>query len=157
MINFTLCDFNNQQHSHDYLTLLKHYMSDPMGDTLPHSPHSEENVIQGLSSHPACFCILGYHTLTQQCIAMSTCFVNFSTFYGQPYINIHDIVVLSDYRHQGIGKKLLQFIHELACELECCKITLEVRTDNLHAQTTYRALGFDNCTPPMMYWQKLLK
>src|ERR1700675_4019655 len=76
-------------------------------------------------------------------VGFSICFLGFSTFNARPLINIHDIFVDSSVRGMGIGAMLLERIEVKARELNCCRITLEVREDNRVARGLYRKVGFD--------------
>ena len=46
-------------------------------------------------------------------------------------------------RGRGIGAMLLERIEARARDLNCCRITLEVRKDNRVARGLYRKVGFD--------------
>lgn len=63
---------------------------------------------------------------------------------AQPSINIHDFLVLREYKNQGIGKRLLQAVEVIARQAGCCKITLEVQEKNVSAHKLYHAFGFKN-------------
>jgi ribosomal protein S18 acetylase RimI-like enzyme len=61
----------------------------------------------------------------------------------------------------GIGAMLLERIEAKARELNCCRITLEVRQDNHVARGLYRKVGFDQAAfgaerIPMEFWHKAL-
>ena len=43
-------------------------------------------------------------------------------------------------------------IAEKVFKLGYCKITLEVRADNITAKKTYLKSGFSPCEPPMEFW-----
>ena len=56
---------------------------------------------------------------------------------------------------------LLDRIESKARELNCCRLTLEVREDNQVARGLYRKFGFDRATVgpkkvPMEFWRKPL-
>ncbi len=59
-------------------------------------------------------------------------------------MNIHDIFVDPIYRGKGISKKLLQKAEQIAIELGCCKLTLEVLEGNNPALSAYKSFGFKN-------------
>ena len=44
----------------------------------------------------------------------------------------------------GIGRRLFDEVRQTLLVMGCCKINLQVRTDNLEAQGFYRALGFND-------------
>jgi ribosomal-protein-alanine N-acetyltransferase len=48
-----------------------------------------------------------------------------------------------DWRRQGIGRRLMVRLLELAGDLRARRMTLEVRAGNLAAQELYRGFGFD--------------
>ncbi|HEY7527355.1 MAG TPA: ribosomal protein S18-alanine N-acetyltransferase [Candidatus Limnocylindria bacterium] len=47
-----------------------------------------------------------------------------------------------DYRRQGVGRRLLLRLADLAMELRARRLTLEVRVSNTAAQALYRRFGF---------------
>jgi ribosomal-protein-alanine N-acetyltransferase len=48
-----------------------------------------------------------------------------------------------DHRRQGIGRRLLLHLAEVAIELGSARMTLEVRVSNAPAQMLYRSFGFN--------------
>ena len=48
-----------------------------------------------------------------------------------------------DWRRQGIGRRMLVALFDLAWELRAARMTLEVRASNLGAQGLYAELGFE--------------
>jgi ribosomal protein S18 acetylase RimI-like enzyme len=129
-------------------------MEDPMGGSPAMTTQQELALLNGLHDHPASFVLFIY--LNNMCIGLATCFINFSTFKAKPYLNIHDIIISSEFRGKGLGKNLLQKIIEIANERGYCKVTLEVRVDNTHAKTLYQNLGFKDTEPVMHFWTKTL-
>ena len=92
---------------------------------------------------------------------VATAFPGFSTFAARPLLSIHDLAVLSPFRRQGIGQALLAALEQIAMELGCCKLTLEVLSNNQVAQGAYRKSGFapyelDAKTGIAQFWQKWL-
>ncbi len=75
-------------------------------------------------------------------VGMAICFLGFSTFHAKTLINIHDFMVLENFRGQGIGGALLEKIETIAHDMNCCKITLEVQENNTPARRLYRSFGF---------------
>jgi ribosomal protein S18 acetylase RimI-like enzyme len=151
-ITFEFCDFNKKEHQQALTSLLNHYMSDPMGNHPPHDEHKQSLLLKGLSNHPTAFVLFllcdGRYT------GMATCFVNYSTFKLKPYLYVHDVVVCKEHRSKGFGKALIQKLVEISKERDYCKITLEVREDNPSAQSVYRSIGFEECDPRMLFWEK---
>jgi ribosomal-protein-alanine N-acetyltransferase len=53
-----------------------------------------------------------------------------------------NFAIASDWQNQGIGRKFLQHMVEIARAAACQIVYLEVRPSNLAARHLYRALGF---------------
>lgn len=87
---------------------------------------------------------------------MSTIFTNYSTFNLNPYLYIHDVVVLHKFRGKGFGKYLIQKLIDISTKRGYSKVTLEVREDNHTAQRVYKNLGFEECNPPMYFGERNL-
>ena len=86
----------------------------------------------------------------------------FSTFLCKPLINIHDLVVLEQYRGAGLSHKMLQKVEDIAIQKGCCKLTLEVLAGNEVAKSSYSKFGFsgyqlDPKTGGAHFWQKSLQ
>lgn len=147
-------DFNNNAHCKAVVDLMNHYMQDKMGNHPPHSTESAKKLIEGLKNHCNKLCLLA--KVDEEFVGLSNCFISFGTFAAKPFINIHDIVVKSTYRGKGIGRLLLEKITEKAKEIDCGKITLEVREDNKNAQLLYTSMGYAEGNPTMHFWSKYL-
>jgi ribosomal protein S18 acetylase RimI-like enzyme len=153
-IEFEFCDYKNPEHRQNLKMLLNLYMADPMGGVIPHSNESAEELVNGLAAHSESFVL--FAKADKQYIGLLTCFINFSTFKAKPYLNIHDVIVVKEFRGKHIGRKLLEKSIEIARERGYCKITLEVRDDNTAAKNLYQSLDFNECTPFMHFWTKTL-
>jgi len=57
--------------------------------------------------------------------------------------HVTTIGVDPDWRRQGVGRRLLVALIDLAEELRASRVTLEVRAGNAGAQALYAELGFD--------------
>jgi len=134
-------DLSRAEHQHALVTMLDAYMRDPMEGGEPMSERVKRDLIPGLRAHPACYVFLAFRDGAP--VGFTICFLGFSTFLARPLINIHDIFVDSSVRGAGIGAMLLERIEAKARELNCCRITLEVREDNHVARGLYRKVGFD--------------
>ena len=150
-------DLSRAEHQNALVTMLDAFMLDQ--DGAPLSEQAKREMIPGLRAHPACYVFLAYRD--GQPVGFAICFLGFSTFMARPLINIHDIFVDSSVRGTGIGAMLLERIDAKARELNCCRITLEVREDNAVARGLYRKVGFDRVSVgpkriPMEFWHKLL-
>jgi ribosomal protein S18 acetylase RimI-like enzyme len=148
----TICNYSNQEHLQAITALIDAYIKDEMGGGEPLSKPEQLRLVDGLSSHPKTIVLLaktdGVFT------GLLTAFENFSTFTVKPMINIHDVIVLKEYRGKGIGRLLMNAIIVEAQNRKCSRITLEVRKDNIAAQSLYKSLEFDETNPGMFYWRK---
>jgi GNAT superfamily N-acetyltransferase len=151
---FCACDFNNPTHVKAFTGLLAEYMAHDMGGARPLTVEAQNRLVKELAAHPSAFVLLA--VVNGLFAGMATCFVNYSTFQCAPYINVHDLIVSATYRGQGLGKAIVSEIIEMAAQKQYCKVNLEVRHDNLVAMNLYRELGFDECHPPMKFWERIL-
>jgi ribosomal protein S18 acetylase RimI-like enzyme len=152
-------DLSRAEHQHALVAMLDAYMRDPMEGGEPPPERIKRDLVPGLRAHPACYLFLAYRDGMP--VGFSICFLGFSTFLARPLLNIHDIFVDLSVRGRGIGAMLLERIEEKARELNCCRITLEVREDNRVARGLYRKVGFDRVVVgekriPMEFWHRLL-
>ena len=133
-------DLQDRQHQAAIVYLVDAYARDPMGngDGLP--AEVRDRLLAGLRQHPTTMIYLAF--AGHEPVGIAVCFVGFSTFAAQPLINIHDLAVVPAYRGQGVGRLLLERVEGKGRELGCCKLTLEVRADNHHAQWLYARTGF---------------
>lgn len=152
-------DYSNPQQTGDLLQLLNEYASEPMGGGEPIATERHSSIIAGLREFPTAFSFLVYVDRTPA--AMTNCFFGFSTFAGKRLINIHDLMVSKEFRGQGLSHFLLQEIEAKARANDCCKITLEVLSNNEIAKNSYRKFGFDGyeldpSAGEAIFWQKKL-
>ena len=70
----------------------------------------------------------------------SVAYMEYSLIYDR--MEIDNIQVDEEYRHQGIGTKLLAHLISLAIEYRVENITLEVRMSNEIARNLYKKFGF---------------
>lgn len=148
------CDLKKEAHREAVINLLNEYMKDPMGGGKSMPEDIKERLTDELAAHPAHFIL--FACAGDQYIGIAACFIGFSTFQAKKLVNVHDLAVLPAFRNRGVGRLLLRGIEDEARRLDCCKITLEVRKDNLHAQALYQNEGFLDGEPPMFFWTKPL-
>ena len=164
MITIIRARLINPDHATALLDLMDEYASGQTGGGEPLKAYTRAHLAATLRTRP------GAHTLLalkrdengeESFVGLLNAFEGFSTFACQPLLNIHDIIVTESQRGQGIGKRLMQAAEELARELGCCKLTLEVLEGNTKAQAAYTSLGYAGyeLKPEMgkaMFWQKKL-
>jgi len=133
-------DLENEAISKAWLDLLDHYARDPMGGGSGLSDYAKANLVRELQGQPGFHGALAYSG--DQAVGLINCFAGFSTFAAKPLLNIHDIVVHAEARGQGIGRTLLGWAEQRARALGCCKLTLEVLSNNTRALAAYERAGF---------------
>ena len=160
-MSLTICraDYHRPQHAAAILSLLNHYAEDPMGGGCPLPEVVRKRLIDELSRRTWALSMLAFK---DNCaVGLINAFEGFSTFAASPLINIHDVVVLREYRGLGIARAMLSALEEVARRRGCCKLTLEVLGANVTAKATYRGMGFapyslGDETGSAEFWQKPL-
>jgi len=133
-------DLSLAKHQRDVLAMVDAYAQDSMGNGRPLSPEVREELIPALKKHPTTLIFLAYEGDAPCGVAV--CFLGLSTFAAKPLVNIHDLSVLTSHRGRGIGRSLLDAVEAKAVELDCCKLTLEVLSNNHSAKGLYQSVGF---------------
>jgi ribosomal protein S18 acetylase RimI-like enzyme len=140
VITIKKVDYEHEKMGTELIYLLNHYALDPMGGGKELSDYVKENLLRQLATLPHAFSYIGY--VDQQPAGLVNCFESLSTFAAKPLINIHDLMVHSDYRGLGLSQKLLEKVQQRAEACACCKITLEVLEGNKVAFSAYEKFGF---------------
>lgn len=153
-VNIHECDFSDAKDLKAVGTLMNAYIEDKFGGGKPLDKLQELRLVDALNEHPKAVVLLAKSDNVP--CGMIVAFENFSTFNVKPMINIHDVIVLEEYRGKGVGRSLMACLEKIAKERQCCRITLEVREDNTVAQHLYKSMGFKDTDPPMYYWRKYL-
>lgn len=127
-------------HARAFLALLDHYARDPMGGGKPLADEARAHLVERLAGRPGFVGFLAFDGDTA--CGLINCFEGFSTFAAQPLLNVHDIVVHADQRGRGVGQALLAAAETAARARDCCKLTLEVLSNNPRALAAYDRAGF---------------
>ncbi|MDR1859363.1 MAG: GNAT family N-acetyltransferase [Bacteroidales bacterium] len=147
-------DLSDEEHAAQVVRLLDAYMRDAMGLSAPMPVGLAPRIIAGLRQHSG---YIGFFALCDgQYAGLANCNRNFSTFKARPLLNIHDLIVLPEFRRQGVGRFLLDALSDFCRQNGYCRISLEVRTDNSKAQALYRAAGFADSAAPALFWEKII-
>ena len=133
-------DLENEAISKVWLELLDHYARDPMGGGAGLSDYARRHLVDEVKSLPTFHGALAW--AGDEPVGLINCFAGFSTFAAKPLLNIHDIVVHAGARGQGIARALLGWAEQRARVLGCCKLTLEVLSNNTRALAAYERAGF---------------
>jgi ribosomal protein S18 acetylase RimI-like enzyme len=146
-------NYRNPEHGKAIAGLVDAYSRDVMGRGEPLGEDELVRLVKGLSENPCCFTLLAFDG--KRPVGIANCITGYSTFAAAPLVNIHDLAVLEDVRGRGVGAKLLEAVDERARAMNCCKVTMEVRTDN-PARRLYARHGFGDDNPPLHFWHKKL-
>ena len=152
-------NYNNEQQGTHLIEMLDCYANDPMGGNEALSDYVAQNLVHALSNRSDAISILAY--VEGQPAGLLNCFEGFSTFNCKPLINIHDLIVATEFRGLGLSTKMLTMVEEIAKEKDCCKLTLEVLQKNVIAINSYRKFGFlpyelDPVMGRAEFWEKKL-
>ena len=159
MNKILIADYQNTDMAKHVLFLLNEYAKDPMGGGQPLTDYTQQHLIENLKIQPGAFSVLCY--VDDKPAGLINCLQGFSTFKCKPLINIHDVVVLPEFRGLGISAQMFDKVETIARERGCCKLTLEVLTGNESAQKAYVKSGFsgyelDPLMGKAMFWEKTL-
>lgn len=158
-IKIIQANYNNPQHGRHIIEMLDCYANDPMGGNEALPDYVAQNLVYTLSNRSDAISILAY--VEGQPAGLLNCFEGFSTFNCKPLINIHDLIVATEFRGMSLSTKMLTMVEEIGNERECCKLTLEVLEQNVIAINSYRKFGFNHYQlDPIMgkaeFWEKKL-
>ncbi len=141
MTEIVSANLANSAHAESVLFLLNEYALDIMGGGENLSDRTREHLIDELKKRDTCRVVLAFVDGTPAGLAI--CFEAFSTFQCAPILNIHDFTVAPEFRGQGLSKKLMMKVEQIALEVGCCKLTLEVLEGNTIARSAYSKFGFE--------------
>ncbi len=152
-------NYSNPLHGREIIELMSEYAQDLMGGQKDLSDEVKKNLVGSLENIPEAFSVIAY--VDEKPAGLINCFEGFSTFSCKPLVNIHDVIVSSDYRGQGISSLMLEKVEQIAIERGCCKLTLEVLEGNKAAQNSYQKFGFsayelDPEVGKALFWEKKL-
>ncbi len=140
MFEIVEANLSKPSHQKDLLETLDIYASDVMGGGGGLSDYVKLNLASALNERKNATVFLAY--ANKKAVGLLICMEGFSTFSCRPLMNIHDLVVLPEYRGQGISTLLLETVEEIAIKKGCCKLTLEVLEGNKVARGAYSHFGF---------------
>jgi len=159
-IDIIFASYVNKNHAKAIGNILNEYAKDKMGGNKELPEEIRNNIAKKLSTISNSFTVLAY--VNNEPAGLITAFENFSTFKCKPLINIHDIMVLKEFRNLGLSQKMLALVQKESIKRGCCKITLEVLDKNEIAKKSYTKFGFsgyelDPQFGKALFWEKELK
>lgn len=144
-ISVAQADYANPVHAAALVALLDAYARDPMGGGEGLSDFAKAALVPALAARPQAFSVLAFAGADASTpVGLVNCIEGFSTFACKPLVNVHDVAVLSDYRGQRIGERMLALVESIARERGACKLTLEVLSGNRGAVRLYERVGFED-------------
>jgi ribosomal protein S18 acetylase RimI-like enzyme len=139
-IEIALLDLNDTAHQQALVELLDHYACDEAGGGQPLSEATRRALVPRLRQQALYLGLLAFEGGVA--VGLANAFFGFSTFAALPLLNIHDLVVHASARRRGVGRQLIARLEEIARQRGCCKLTLEVLSENRAARSVYEAVGF---------------
>jgi len=101
---------------------------------------TEAGLRDSLFGHrPAAEVVIGY--AGQVPAGFAVFFQNFSTFLGRPGLYLEDLLVVPEWRNQGLGRRLLAHVAKTAVARGCGRMEWSVLDWNEPARKFYRSLG----------------
>ena len=144
-ITILRADLSNDRQASDVLAMLDHYAAHPMGQGRPLDEDVRARLLDGLREHPTTIALLAYRG--ESPVGIALCFRGYSSFKAKPLINIHDFAIHESARGQGVGRQLMEAVFDLARQLDCCRVTLEVAVANEPAKQLYQKCSFEPGDP----------
>lgn len=153
-----LANYHSQADARTIVGLMDAYAQDPMGGGKALPRYTREHLVEKLAEYNA-ITLLAF--VDGKAVGLLNAFWGFSTFACQPLINIHDLVVLKEYRGMGLSHALLGQLEQIGRSHNCCKLTLEVLSGNNTAKAAYRSFGFrayelDPDKGQALFWEKTI-
>lgn len=139
-IHVCLANYADSLHAQAVVDLLDAYAQDPAAGGKSLSEFVKTNLVKELAARPQAFSVLAFDGGVP--IGLVNCIEGFSTFACKPLINVHDVAVLSSYRGQRVGEKMLALCEQIAIQRGACKMTMEVLGGNASAMKLYARIGF---------------
>lgn len=135
-----IADMNDPRDATDLVALLDSYARDLMGGGVPLQDDVRARLPGDLAARPGCVVLLA--RVEGEAAGAAVSFEGYSTFEAAPLLNLHDFVVSPAFRGRGVAKAMLARLEAEARSRGCCKITLEVLSNNQRARGIYAAAGF---------------
>ncbi|HSC69160.1 MAG TPA: GNAT family N-acetyltransferase [Cellvibrio sp.] len=64
-------------------------------------------------------------------------------YQSQPFAVVENVVVSANYKREGIGKSMMDYVEAFCLERDCSKIMLQTSSKNHDARDFYTAMGYD--------------
>ena len=152
-------DYKDPVQAAALLELMNSFASDEMSGGVGLPAQVQKDLVSRMSERSYIHSAIAY--VDGQPAGLINYLEGFSTFKARPLLNVHDVMVKSDFRGQGLSRQLFNFVFAVAKELGCCKVTLEVLENNEVAKQIYSRFGFEpyrlsEAGGVAQFWQKSL-
>jgi GNAT superfamily N-acetyltransferase len=116
---------------------------------LEHEAVATEESLRKSLFGPRPYAEVVFACVAEEPVGFALFFHNYSTFLGRPGIYLEDLFVRPEARGQGIGKRLLTWLAQLAVERGCGRLEWAVLDWNEPSIAFYESLG----AKPMDEWR----
>lgn len=140
LLEIRVADLAEPSDARALVELLDAYARDPMGGGEPLAEDVKARLPSDLAKRPTSLVLLA--RIGGVPAGAAVCFEGYSTFAAAPLLNLHDFVVAPSFRGRGVARLLLERVVSEARGRGCCKVTLEVLSNNHRAKAIYAAAGF---------------
>lgn len=159
MLEIKAIDYNDSIQTQEMVSLMCAYALDQMGGATALTDQVQNDLPSALAAVSNAYSFIAY--VDGNAAGLINIFEGFSTFKCKPLLNIHDVVVLPEYRGKGVSQAMLKAVETFAKKRGCIKLTLEVLEGNKAAQDSYLKYGFAGyeLDPKMgkaLFWEKPL-
>jgi len=157
-IEIVEADLTRPDHQRAVVEMVDAYCRDPMANGRPLDADVRAQLVPALREQPLALILLAFDG--DRPVGVACCFRGFSTFAARPIMNLHDLMVVAEYRGRGVGRQLLQAVDDHARDAGCCKVTLEVLEHNparhLYVSCGYAPPHYDNDAGQALFLAKNL-
>lgn len=140
-ISVRLADYSDLSDMEAIARLMHGYSADVMGGNNPLPDEICNQIATALDEFGGAATVLAF--ANDEAVGLITVLKSFSTFKIKPVLNLHDVFVDPYWRGKGVARLMLGKVEELAMDMNCCKLTLEVLSNNKGAQALYKSSGFE--------------
>lgn len=157
-IKIHIADYSLPAHASAIAVLMRGYSGDVMGGDSPLPDSHCQQIAEKLKDFGHAVTALAFEGDAP--IGLITAFKSFSTFKNRAVLNLHDVYVIPPWRGRGVASQLLDLIDKAAKSMGCCKMTLEVLSNNESAKSLYKKVGFEPYTlldsaGDARFWEKV--
>ena len=134
-----VADYSDAADAATVSTLLNGYALDQFGNSAPLDDFVQPISGAHLAKVQGAFSVIA--SVGDTPVGLINAFQGFSTFKCAPLINVHDVFVEPAHRRKGITQRMMEKVQEIAVSRGCCKLTLEVLSNNPNAMGSYAKFG----------------